>query len=361
MGLTERLHSWAVRRPHVLLLGVPGADDLRVAAERRLRERGWVLATSPADADALVVAGAPGDELARAADRVWEQLPGPRARVHAADLDTLVRGLDGLPAALADRAAQQADAVDRGEGPHGSGHRDSGDGGSGDDDMDMDDMDMGGDSGGGMMMDLPGGLAMADREDDRDGLKLDVLHEPLGPALPYWPAGLVLDVVLQGDVVVEAQPRVLPGADPAGGADLWTHAGAADRLDRLTTLLSVAGWRDAAVRAAVLRDQLLARDGEGDSAGEHVGDLLETVARSRTLGLLGRDLPTGDGYDVADHVQMLCEGDAPARLTDLRRLAAAVTGLDVGSGRLVVAALAPDTTAIVRKAAEAAGVGEGGR
>ena len=49
------------------------------------------------------------------------------------------------------------------------------------------------------------GLPMADRGEDRDGLKLDQLHVPLGPVLPDWPAGLVVRVTLQGDVVQHAE------------------------------------------------------------------------------------------------------------------------------------------------------------
>lgn len=109
---------------------------------------------------------------------------------------------------------------------------------------------------GGMAM--PAGLPMADRAPDRDGLMLDRLHLPLGPVLPFWPAGLVLHVGLQGDVVQEAAAEVL---DAGGRAEPfwdgpWRRALAGDavsrgavarqraacHLDSLARLLGVAGW-----------------------------------------------------------------------------------------------------------------------
>ncbi|WP_433473669.1 hypothetical protein ACQPZP_33380 [Spirillospora sp. CA-142024] len=62
---------------------------------------------------------------------------------------------------------------------------------------------------------------MADRADDRDGLKLDVLHVPLEPALASWPADLVVHLTLQGDVVQAAEVGVMDQltvpAEVAGG------------------------------------------------------------------------------------------------------------------------------------------------
>ncbi|MEO7752809.1 MAG: hypothetical protein ABIS35_05295, partial [Terracoccus sp.] len=80
MGLSDRLAARAVASSHVLLVEVPGSWRTRYAVERAIGARGWRLAESPADADALVVVGAPGDQLAEVIDRVWAQLPGPRAR-----------------------------------------------------------------------------------------------------------------------------------------------------------------------------------------------------------------------------------------------------------------------------------------
>ncbi|MBM0275207.1 hypothetical protein JM949_06930, partial [Micromonospora sp. STR1s_6] len=86
MGLTgDLLARWASRRPHLLLAAAPGATAARLAVEAHADRAGWPLAASPADADLLVVAGQPGSELAAAIERVWDQFPGPRARVRIID------------------------------------------------------------------------------------------------------------------------------------------------------------------------------------------------------------------------------------------------------------------------------------
>src|SRR5260370_2487867 len=79
--------------------------------------------------------------------------------------------------------------------------------------MDMGGMDMGG-------MGMPAGLPMAGRGADRDGLRLDQLHVPLGPVLPDWPAGLVVHLALQGDVVQHAEAQAL---GLGGGGSFWTE------------------------------------------------------------------------------------------------------------------------------------------
>ena len=81
MDLTALLLRLAAKRPHVLVVPVPGATDVRLAVEAALARRGWPVATGPADADVLAVAGSPGPELAAVIARVWEQVPAPRARI----------------------------------------------------------------------------------------------------------------------------------------------------------------------------------------------------------------------------------------------------------------------------------------
>jgi hypothetical protein len=227
MGLKEMLARWAVRRPHVLLVPVPGFTAARLAVEATVSRVGGVLAAGPADADVLVVAGEPGAELAEVVERVWAQLPGPRSRVQLVDPGQADDGLRGAVAALAD-PQQAADAAARG------------------DEWEPGDEDM------------PGGLPMAGMGPDRDGLMLEVLHLPLGPVLPDWPAGLVVDTAVQGDVVQQAHARLL-GPAGAPGMPFWhvTERRAAAQLDSLARLLAVAGWGAAAVRARRLRDDLL--------------------------------------------------------------------------------------------------------
>jgi hypothetical protein len=51
---------------------------------------------------------------------------------------------------------------------------------------------------------VPYGRPMAERADDRDGLKLDYLPVRVGPLFAPFPIGLTLDVRLQGDVIQQA-------------------------------------------------------------------------------------------------------------------------------------------------------------
>src|SRR5260370_29378823 len=61
---------------------------------------------------------------------------------------------------------------------------------------------------------------------DRDGLRLDQLHVPLGPVLPDWPAGLVVHLTLQGDVVQHAEVQAV---GPGGSGRSGLSRGAARR------------------------------------------------------------------------------------------------------------------------------------
>jgi hypothetical protein len=148
----------------------------------------------------------------------------------------------------------------------------------------------------GMGMALPGGLSMAERADDRDGLKLDELHVPLGPILPGWPAGLVVQTRLQGDLVTAARAELLDDADHAGDDESPQAAAAppaAVALDALSRFLQVAGWPDAGFEAAGLRDDLL--------AGAPPGDLTRRVARLRARVLRSGLLRArGAGVGVVD-------------------------------------------------------------
>lgn len=149
------------------------------------------------------------------------------------------------------------------------------------------------------------GLPMADRADDRDGLRLDLLHVPLGPALNDWPCGLVLRVSLQGDVVQHAAVEYVQAhtsQDPfwnepwlrAVRGDDVTHDSAARRrcgahLDSLGRFLAVIGWGDSAARARGLRDDVLAHAPTGQLSADLLR-LIRQMTRSRTLRWLVRGL-----------------------------------------------------------------------
>jgi hypothetical protein len=80
MDVIGRVRRWAWSRPRVLLVDAPGADPLRWAVEAELDRRGWGHASAPAETDLLLVLGTPGEELSRAIDVVWSQVPEPRHR-----------------------------------------------------------------------------------------------------------------------------------------------------------------------------------------------------------------------------------------------------------------------------------------
>lgn len=407
------LRRMAVRRPHVLLVPVPGATGVRLAAERLLRERGWPLADSPAAADILLVCGQPGRSLADAVDQLWRQVPGPRAQARVASPDQVAAELDRTVRQLAETGAQRRDAVDRPPADTAPVDMRSDDMGSDDDaGMDMgsgDDagMDMGSGDDGGMdmgEMDRPAGLMMADRGEDRDGLKLDQLHVQLGPVLPDWPAGLVLHVVLQGDVIQQAELDLGPVEQTAAGEPFWDRPllatgsvgrdlarrrTAAAHLDSAHRLLAVAGWEDASSTAALLRDELLDDELLDDQVGQRVARFARRVGRSRTLrwstrglGVLSGDdamaagiggpalRAAGDVHDrltrwlseaagalqrtdAEDHPgegsrgQLRPDGATPVDRAPSRAVTevipSLVTGLDIAGARLVIASLDPDT------------------
>jgi hypothetical protein len=372
VGLTERLARAAVRRPHVLLVPVPGQRPLRWAAEDALDALGWRRAASPAEADVLLCCGTPGKELAEHVDVAWEGMPGPRVRRDVSTVAEVEPALRAAANELADVAAQRQDAgsrpaprlssaeqgpvsneshtsADDGAGPHHSGPP------PGDMDHDMDmpegemshDMDMSGGqmdhgmdmSGGGMAgmdhsmhmdMELPGGLVMADRVEDRDGLRLEGLHLSLGPLLPHWPTGLRLDVLLSGDVLVSAEMvRLDPQPEPPAPESLLA-------LDALAVLLEAAGWSDGALRAR------RARAAGGSSPA--TDDLLRRLRRARLLRWSLRGLPAPGGGDLVAHLDRLVavvRDEAALPWANDAGLARDVVGLDVGTAALVVAAHAP--------------------
>jgi hypothetical protein len=196
-------------------------------------------------------------------------------------------------------------------------------------------------------MEMPGGLPMADLGADRDGLTLDRLHVPLGPVLPDWPAGLVVRVVLQGDVIQEADAEVL---DAGLSNPYW---GAADtqarELDAVARFLAVAGWADAAAQARALRDGVLTGTST-ELIGRSAAALVRRVRRSRTLRWLIRGIPAGD-TDVAGLLEQrlaaIEAGTAPGAALPTSRptvdeLAGLLVGAELAAARLIVAAADPD-------------------
>ncbi|MFH9821456.1 hypothetical protein [Streptomyces sp. NPDC017230] len=275
MDVTGLALRAAAARPRVLLATLPGGTAARLEAERVLRLRGWPLAATPAQADVLLIAGPDCPDLHAAVNRLWQDLPAPRARVHAAGAGDVKAALESRQARLGSLAGQrrQAEAPDGaarssdGGGPHhqesrgGEGHSEGhGDTGGSHDEHDGDgdhhhdaeaqhgdtqanpqnenheahdggegetNQGHGGHEGhgghGGGDMEMPGGLPMAEQGEDRDGLILDQLHAPLGPLLVDWPAGLTVRVTLQGDVVQEAEVEEPSRSDTTATEAFWVQ------------------------------------------------------------------------------------------------------------------------------------------
>ncbi|WP_433517143.1 hypothetical protein ACQP2T_17275 [Nonomuraea sp. CA-143628] len=325
-----------MRRASVRPLVVTGVygTRTRLLAEAEATRRGWTVALSPGEANLVVVCGVPGEELAEAIRVVWAEVANPRALVEPpsdATPDAVAAALDGAVARLADEPGQRRAAAEREppswppepmehDGTHGGMEHDGMHGG-----MEHDGMHGGMEHG--HHMGSPGGVAMADRGPDRDGLKLDRLHVPLGPVLADWPSGLVVETMLQGDVIQEATVRVVGAA--VGGTSFWDEPwtaasegrpvtrGEAERrraaahLDSLGRLLAVAGWPSAAREARWLRDRLLAGESRAGLSRDYAG-FARRVRRSRILAWMLRDVGAPAAHESDVGAMTAGEGDMGA-------------------------------------------------
>lgn len=290
------LSAWLLRRtpPRPLVVTAPGGTAARLAVEKAVRTRGWRVAMSPAEANILVVAG---PALEPYAGRLWETMPAPRARVDVVEPAEVPDALDEAVRVLGDVGRQREMGV----------------------------------------VETPGDIPMADRAEDRDGLTLDQLHVPLGPALPLWPAGLIVHTRLQGDVIQHATVEVLT----TGHGSFW-ESHVPRYLDSSARLLDLAGWTDAATLARRLRDDTL--DGVPATA---IQTWARRVRRSRTL----RWLLTGVGGDALTRLHhwldaltqpaaTLPGADETQWIVDA--LPTLLDGTELATARLIVASLDPD-------------------
>jgi hypothetical protein len=344
VDLTALLLRVAARRPHVLVVAVPGATDVRLALEAALDRRGWPVATGPADTDVLAVAGASGHELAAVIDAVWEQVPAPRARIEVGAPADVGARLDAAAGLLADAEHQRHHGPLHSpqNGDHGSHAEHGGHGGHGGEQAQHADHAEhgGGHHGHHGHGGTVAGLPMAELGPDRDGLTLDRLHVPLGPVLPDWPAGLVVRVTLQGDVIQEASVEVL---DAGQAVPFEWPSPAARELDGLARFLGVAGWPSAAGQARRLRDAALS----GDRIETGAAVLLRRIRRSRTLRWLIRGIPAGPTDVAALLKERLAAIEAPLREPQhghhaAERLGELLVGAELAAARLIVAAVDPD-------------------
>lgn len=156
---------------------------------------------------------------------------------------------------------------------------------------------------------------------------------PLGPVLVDWPAGLILRVALQGDIVqqVSVGPEVPASPDQPFWNEPWLRALRGERvsqgdaarrlcaahLDSLGRFFAVAGWADMAARFRQGRDRALAGADAGELRGL-VRPVIRRAERSRTL----RWLTSGLGTLPAEHARhlgvtgpaLVADGDAHDRV-----------------------------------------------
>jgi hypothetical protein len=375
VDLRTRLHQAVFSRPHVFILAWPRTEQVRREAERLLRVRGWPLSLSPADTDVLLVLtpdGSLSGEAAVITQRFFAQMPPPAAQAQASAVDDLSVALEQArhqlisgaampgPAMVQDPDSHSArpprhDAPDSSgaDSDHASSHLngDRMDGGAdkpsgpGATHMGAESMPMSGD----MMMD-PGGVPLAAEAPDRDGLSLDVLHLGWGPALPWWPAGLQVQITIQGDVITKAQARIITAttsADLAGPTEVPARVAV---LEGLSRLLFLAGADRQAWGAVRLIDALLGGAVSGAAlTGWATRILRSTVLRSmlQRIPLAADDRggasPSPDVWSrVVALLQQLQSQDelaGGAAMADVEVLSGSLIGRELGEARLIIAAL----------------------
>ena len=173
---------------------------------------------TPRAASILLVAGTLPHALKMHLHRLHDQLPHPRATVfwhssptepfsnaveiaHGDDLASVL--LRTRAALLGGERASDADVLPdepanewQGVGPHGQGGK-------------------------GMMGGTPYGRPMAMTDDDiRDGLKLDAYTAEFGPFLPMLPAGMILKLTFQGDIIQDVAVVSPPYEDARQGREI---------------------------------------------------------------------------------------------------------------------------------------------
>lgn len=394
MGLREQIAALAIGRAHVLIIEVPGERLLRLRTEVLVANAGWIVATSPADADVLLVCGHADGQIVARVDRLWDQMVAPRVRVpvgssaeipwsirtaRLALLDEAAQRIDAEARVLALRSSQQ-DPPEHSSTPHGGTVPPPGSDGSittGPDPLPPDTepdstpaaqqspqhaaMDMGHVHGMDMNMDMdmsgPAGIPLAQGEDDRDGLEMDALHVSLGPVLLAWPADLVLRCTLHGDVIARADAELVPLAVPP--AAVSSEERSALLVDAAARVMLLAGWEAVATALRRVRDELLSSSPDRSSAARRLGRVSRRIRRSRTVrwslrGVRASATPgRADDVDVHEllldllaHASITSYSSGPNDLGELRAvsgsdLASAVEGHDLATARLIVAALTP--------------------
>ncbi|MEO8311544.1 MAG: hypothetical protein ABI520_10255 [Caldimonas sp.] len=180
-------------------------------------------------------------------------------------------------------------------------------------------------------------MAMTDA-DGRDGLQLDQTTVQIGPYLQTWPCGLVLELVLQGDVVQRARV-VRPPYGPTKGAP----DGVSNRLRgaaRLLKLLQLDGLTERCRRAAAAHERHEAVD---------IAALRAAVRRSGAFAALPPRLGScrleGTETDVRSRLRAwLDDGEEQpegATTEPKSRLSGLLSGLEWNEAMLVINSFTP--------------------
>lgn len=319
-ALKMPLRRLAMRAPArvFVLIGenAPGDPDLL-----RLTED-VILLDSPRSATILLVAGNLSDALREPAQRIHDQMAHPRRTVwwvdsaissaHAnVNVNALAEGVMPDPLIVLEAGnssvalvaalkrtqyelvtgahASEPDILPdidpapwRGVGPYGQG-------------------------GTGMTGGIPYGRPLTERASDRDALELDQLPLRVGPFFPAFPAGFVLDVRLQGDVVqgavVSAEPVVSLSPIFATALDhpvpivVIERERARSHLRWLAHALIVHGLAALGRRALRLASQLSGGDVSMSESTAELTSITRSIERSgilwwstRDVGVLPRDI-----------------------------------------------------------------------
>jgi hypothetical protein len=214
-----------------------GADE--IAPWLRLDPE-LAIVDSPRAADVLLVLGRFNEDTLNAAAAVHDSMPPPRGVVSWSPRNEAARGLTFTDAVavsdpseigsaavrlrdelLSRRRASSPDILPdvdpapwRGVGPFGQG-------------------------GAGMTGGVPYGRPLAGRANDRDGLKLDQILVRVGPFLPPFPPGLMLDVKIQGDVIQEVSMPAAALDDGSSVADEHHSSEAPGSTEAMTRFAAV--------------------------------------------------------------------------------------------------------------------------
>jgi hypothetical protein len=324
------LGQLAARAP-VAVFAAVGPDAIERVEDLSLDARiAWV--ASPRHANVLLVAGRVRSEDVPALRAVHDQMPTPRKTLwwgsepfqEVASPTVLPLADEALAPILSLHTSVSNSEPDwlpdappnawRGLGPNGQGGK-------------------------GMMGGVPYGRPMAMTDDDgRDGLQLDQTTVQLGPFLQTWPAGLVLELVLQGDVVQRARVHHSPYGPTRG-----LREGVSSRLRsaaRLLHLLELGSLAERCRRAAGAHDRHQAVDIEALRAAVRRRGALAALPTS--LGACQLDGAPGD---VRSRLLAWLGNDAglskDAMTEPKPKLSRLLTGLEWNEAWLVINSFTP--------------------